>query len=49
MFDRSWVAYPCPSLLECLVVFVLIFLAGSLWSCFLRWYVEYLMEEDSRA
>lgn len=49
MFDRSWMGYPCPSLFECLIVFAIVFLAGSLWPFFLQWYVEYLREEDVHA
>jgi len=31
MFHRSWMGYPCPSLVECLIVFAILFIAGSLW------------------
>ncbi len=49
MFDSSWIGYPCPSLFECLIVFAIVFLAGSMWPFFFRWYVEYLMEENAHA
>lgn len=49
MFDRSWIGYPCPSLVECLVVFVILFLAGSLWSACIRWYIEYRTGEATHA
>lgn len=45
MVDRSWIGYPCPSLVECLIVFVVLFLAGSLWSFGIRSYVKYRIEE----
>lgn len=49
MFDRSWVGYPCPSLLECLMVFAVLFLAGSVWAACVRWYIEYRTEESAHA
>lgn len=49
MFDRSWIGYPCPSLVECLVVFAILFLAGSLWSACIRWYIEYRTGEAAYA
>jgi hypothetical protein len=49
MFDRPWVGYPCPSLVECLIVFAVLFLAGSLWASFIRGYVEYRIEEKAHA
>lgn len=39
MFNNAWVGSPYPPLLECLVVFAVLFLAGVLWSWGLRWYV----------
>jgi hypothetical protein len=49
MFDRSWIGYPGSSLVECLAVFALLFLAGSLWACCIRCYVKYRMEEATHA
>jgi hypothetical protein len=49
MFDRSWIGYPCPSLVECLIVFAILFVAGSLWASCIRCYVEYRMEEKVHA
>lgn len=49
MFDRSWIGYPCPSLFECLIVFAVLFLAGSLWASCIRCYIEYRMEEAAHA
>lgn len=49
MFDRTWLGYPFPSLIECLVVFAILFLAGSLWTFLLWRYVDFLMEEDADA
>jgi len=45
MFDKSWTGYPCPSLFECLIVFAVLFLSGSLWSSCIKWYVKCRMEE----
>lgn len=39
MFNNTWVGYPYASLVECLVVFAVLFLAGALWSWGIRWYV----------
>lgn len=49
MFDRLWNGYPCPSLVECLIVFAAIFLAGSLWASCIRCYIEHRMEEAAHA
>lgn len=49
MFDRSWVGYPCPSLVECLIVFAVLFLSGSVWASCVRWYLEYRMEQQTHA
>jgi hypothetical protein len=49
MFDRSWIGYTCSSLVECLIVFAVLFLAGSLWTSCIRCYIEYRLEEDSHA
>jgi hypothetical protein len=44
MFDRLWISSPCASLLECLVVFATLFLAGSFWTVCIRWYVNFRVE-----
>jgi hypothetical protein len=49
MFDRSRIGCPCPPLVECLIVFAVLFLAGSLWASCIRCYVEYRMEEAVHA
>ena len=49
MFNNAWVGYPYPSLLECLIVFAVIFLAGALWSWGLRLYVARRLREDGDA
>lgn len=49
MFNNAWVGHPYPSLLECLVVFAVIFLAGVLWSWGLRLYVARRLKEDTNA
>jgi hypothetical protein len=49
MFDRSWIGYPYSSLVECLIVFAVLFLAGSLWASCIRCYVEYRVEEAHHA
>lgn len=49
MFERSWIGMPCPSLIECLIVFVILFLAGSLWPFILRWYIERLVGGGAHA
>jgi len=45
MFDRSWVVYPCATLVECLVVFAVLFLAGALWAWGLRQYVAWRLKD----
>lgn len=49
MFDRSWIGCPCPSLGECMIVFAVIFVAGSLWAFCIRCYVEYRIKEATHA
>jgi hypothetical protein len=49
MFDRTCVGHPCFSLVECLVVFMILFLVGSFWSACIRWYIEYRMGEIAHA
>lgn len=49
MFDRSWVGHPYPSLVECLVVFAILFVAGSLWASCIRYYIEYRVKEAAHA
>ena len=49
MFDRSCVGYPGPSLFECLIVFTVLFGAGSLWAACVRLYIEYCMEGQAHA
>lgn len=49
MFDRSWTGYPCPSLVECLIVFAVLFLGGGLWASCIRRYIEYRMEKVTHA
>ena len=49
MFDRPWLGYSFPSLIECLIVFAILFLAGNLWGFLLRWYIDFLMKEDEDA
>lgn len=49
MFDKSWIGYPCPSLVECLFVFAVLFLAGSLWASCIRCYIEYRTGEAAHA
>lgn len=45
MFNNAWVGYLYPPLLECLVVFAILFLAGVLWSWGLRRYVARRLRE----
>jgi len=49
MFDRSWIGYPCPSLLECLIVFGILFLLGTLWASGVRCYIGYRMKAAAHA
>lgn len=49
MFDRSWIGDPSPSPAAYLIVFAVIFLAGSFWAACIRWYVEYRIEERAHA
>jgi hypothetical protein len=49
MFNNAWVGYPYPPLLECLLVFAVLFLAGVLWSWGLRLYVARRLREDGDA
>lgn len=49
MFDRSWIGYPSPSLGECLIVFAILFIAGSLWASCIRCYVEYRIGKKAHA
>jgi hypothetical protein len=49
MFDRPWMGHPCHSLAECLIVFAILFLAGSLWASCIRCYIDYRMEEAPHA
>lgn len=49
MFDRYWIGYTCSSLVECLIVFTVLFLAGSLWAFCIRCYIEYRLQEVSHA
>jgi len=49
MFNNAWGGYPYPSLLECLVVFAILFVAGVLWSWGLRLYVARRLREDADA
>jgi hypothetical protein len=49
MFDRPWIGYPRPSLVECLIVFAVLFFAGSMWTFCARCYVEYRLEENAHA
>jgi hypothetical protein len=49
MFNNAWGGCPYPSLLECLVVFAVIFFAGVLWSWGLRLYVARRLKEDADA
>jgi len=46
MFNNAWVGYVCSSLVECLIVFALLFLAGVLWSWGLRCYVAHRLKDD---
>lgn len=47
MFNNAWVGYACSSLIECLVVFAILFFAGLLWSWGLRWYVARRLKDDT--
>jgi high-affinity Fe2+/Pb2+ permease len=49
MFNSVWGGFPYPSLLECLVVFAVVFLAGVLWSWGLRMYVARRLREGANA
>lgn len=49
MFDRSWAGYPYTPLVECLVVFVVLFLAGVLWSWGIRVYVAFRLRAGGHA
>lgn len=49
MFDPSWISYPCPSLFECLIVFAVLFIAGSLWASCIRCYIDYRIKEKVHA
>ncbi len=49
MFDRLGGTYPCFSLVECLIVFASLFLAGCLWMFLLQWYVNYRLEDSAHA
>lgn len=44
MLCRPVVGYPYPSMAEHLIVFTILFLAGSLWATCVRRYVQYRME-----
>ncbi|MEW9572289.1 hypothetical protein ABQJ54_11050 [Rhodanobacter sp. Si-c] len=46
MFNNAWVGYACSSLVECLIVFAILFLAGFLWSWGLRRYVAHRLKDD---
>jgi len=49
MVGQSWIGYPGSSLIECLVVFGILFLAGSLWVALSFWYVQYRTREAVHA
>ena len=49
MFNNAWVGFPCSSLVECLIVFALLFFAGFLWSWGLRRYVAHRLKDDVHA
>lgn len=49
MFDRLGSTYPCFSLVECLIVFAILFLAGCLWTLVLQWYVDNRLKENAHA
>ena len=44
MFNSVWIHYSCFSLLECLIVFGVLFLAGALWVPCVRWYIACCVE-----
>ena len=44
MFNNVLIGYPCLSLLECLFVFAVLFLAGALWVPCVRWYIACCVE-----
>lgn len=48
MFDRSWIGYPGPSLVECLLVFAILFFAGGAWAMCFNWYIAFLMGRERR-
>ena len=45
MFDRSWVGYPRPSWVECLLAFIGLFVASCFWVVCIHWSMEYRKEE----
>lgn len=49
MFERTGIGYPCPSLVECLLVFAVLFLLGALWASGIRWYVAYQVRASIHA
>ena len=49
MFDRPWMGYAYPSLIECLIVFAILFVAGSLCASCIRCYIEYRIKEKAHA
>jgi hypothetical protein len=49
MFDRPWIGYASPSLIECLIVFAILFFSGSLWAFCIRRYVNYRLEGRAHA
>lgn len=49
MLGNPWIIYPCPYLIECLIVFAFLFLAGSFWAACIRWYIGYRIKGKSNA
>ena len=49
MINSSWIGYPGPSLFEYLLVFAILFLAGSAWPMCLNWYIGFIMGREGNS
>lgn len=49
MFNNAWAGSLYPPLIECLVVFAVLFLSGVLWSWGIRRYVAFRLKEADDA
>lgn len=49
MLYKFVIGYPYPSMTEHLIVFALIFLAGSLWTICVRRYLQHRMKAETHA